>query len=182
MTRELIERSPLQLDTAQDVVRRLTGEELKVESAFDAKLIAMDVVHRTVKANCNVSKDVLSQSIDHIKALRTDPTKTWMFAIEIKKDESPGSVLVAGTDTKVIFKDNGKIKKGGKGALAEELYKKRVLTSTAPMTIQTVVEMFVKEIGFTKAGAQTYVYNFMKALGEPKGGLVRGAKGKKAKA
>ena len=66
-------------------------------------------------------------------------------------------------------KADGSIKKGGRAILIEELYRKYVLEGTEPVTRKQMIDLFVKEVGMTPAGASTYFANAKAKFGDPKG-------------
>ena len=111
--------------------------------------------------------EVLAAAAKRVTALMTEPRHRWMFAKKEAAATAGGEVVqvVADVEVHVEVKANGKLKKGGYGTLARELYIKRVLEGNEPITNAVFVEMLVKEVGMTKGGATTYAYNLDKELG-----------------
>ena len=72
------------------------------------------------------------------------------------------AAVVEGIETKVAITAEGKIKKGGKQILAVELYKKYVVESDTPLDNQGFVQLLMKELDMSKAGALTYSSNVRK--------------------
>lgn len=167
---------------AIDVIEQLTGIKKVYENALDAKLIAMGVVEKTVKAEGEIAdpEEMLMKIENHVKSMRENPTMSWMFAVEEKRAREQNlQNVIEGVDVKVAIKDNGKIKKGGKQVLLEALYRKHVLEAATPATNQEFIAILMKELNMSKAGATTYAYNAKKLYGEPVGGVAKSARGRK---
>lgn len=93
---------------------------------------------------------------------------SWIFetASEFSRASSTDVQVsyVEGLDVKVSVKADGSLKKGSKGVLAEELWKKFMLVS-APLSNGEFVVLLQKQAQFTKSGASTYAYNMKKKFG-----------------
>lgn len=73
--------------------------------------------------------------------------------------------VATSVETKVEVKADGTIKKGGKGLLAEALYRKHALEATVPVTNQEFIKILMDEAQMTKGGATTYAYNMKAKFG-----------------
>ena len=60
-------------------------------------------------------------------------------------------------------KGGTRIKNGGRKILVQNLYQKHVIDAVPPMPNKEFVELLVKELGMSKAGATTYAYEAKKA-------------------
>jgi hypothetical protein len=182
--REVITEAVDPLAKAKAIIKDILGLETTYTDELKARIVAQKVGEQSFKANHNIddAEALLKVCEEYTDKFITNPANAWMFV----KDETPTVVshvvqVVKGIDVKVAVKANGKIKKGGKQILAAELYKKYVLEATTAATNQGFIAILEKELGMTKAGATTYAYNCKKQLGEPKGGIVKAKKGRKAK-
>lgn len=112
-----------------------------------------------------------------------DPSRAWMWASEPTAEEVAAvSTNIEGVTVQVaVNADTGKIKKGGKQILVLELYKKHVLEATPPLSNQEFIQVVMRDLQMSKAGATTYAWNAKKELGEPEGGIVKAKKGRKPK-
>lgn len=190
----------------QDARARIVGEDDQIAAAVKlinalitvpdvsftdkhlARLTALAVVEAACKADEIDDFTVYMAAGERAKKLREDPRLAFAYVeadpvevidgVAVRHGEELKSV--GGSDTKVIVKSNGKIKKGGKQVLAAELYTKHVLEAKPAATNQEFIAILVKELGMTKSGATTYAYNCKKAQGEPKGGIVKAKKGRKS--
>lgn len=109
---------------------------------------------------------VLEAAKDRVTKMMNAPQHSWMFAKpDVSGSSGEGVRVIEDVNVAVEVKANGKLKKGGAGALAEELYRVRVLNSNEPVTNGAFIDMLVNEVGMTKSGATTYAYNIDKKLG-----------------
>lgn len=182
--RDQINEAPNPTAFAQDLIKQLTGLERKYDEPVIARMVAMGIVEQAVRLQGEIADPemfVLSQEA-RVNSLRQNKDVAWMFVQTERDVQEENLQSIAGTEIKVAIKDNGKIKKGGKQVIAAELYKMHVLTAATPLSNQQFIALLVKELGMSKSGATTYAYNAKRQLGEPKGGIVKSKRGKKAKA
>lgn len=124
--------------------------------------------------------EAITAAKEYYEAYSTNPANQWMY-VEKEYTSSEGTTNVTITDevdVQVPVKADGSIKKGGRAILIEELYRKYVLEGTEPVTRKQMIDLFVKEVGMTPAGASTYFANAKSKFGDPKG-LIQSGRGKK---
>ncbi len=73
--------------------------------------------------------------------------------------------VVEGISVKVEVKSDGRIKKGGKQVLCEEMFKKYILETDTPMSNKEFLALIMDKLQLSKAGANTYFFNVRKAAG-----------------
>lgn len=183
-TSQLISCNDNPVSTAIKLIHDVLGLNVSFTDARQARIVAMGVVESLVKSNllCDEAEDVFAMAQQRASAFISLPQNQWMWADE-QAIEQAGNVctVVEGIDTKVGVNANGTIKKGGRQVIVAEMYKKHVIGKIPPMTNQEFVQLLMKELGMSKAGATTYAYAVKKELGEPEGGIVKAKKGRKAK-
>lgn len=160
-------------------VREIVGEDkAKGASRFIKSLLSLDVkfddenvalataqyaTEAAIKANGEIGDEQVLLDGAQQRAVKfvTEKGNAWMFA----RDEAtaPKSVetkaFVEGLETKVAVRKDGSIARGGKQTLAAELFRKHVLESTTPCDNACFVNILVKELDMTKAGARTYAHS-----------------------
>lgn len=160
--RTYIESAPIPVDAAIRVIYNITSIAVEFDDLETALHVAQYVAYDAVKLD---SYD-FQASIDHAFKRTADlyAKNPWAkVAIEKATIARNEVAVVAGVDLKVAVKADGKIKKGGKGPLAAELYKIHVTNATAPLSNQDFIKVLMKELDMSKAGATTYAYNCNKA-------------------
>lgn len=136
-----------------------------------ALTVAQAAFERAIKMNCTFddADQLKVEAVNRASALIAKPSNSWMFAQPESTQKQTSEVhTIGGVDVAVVVKSDGKIKKGGKEVIALELYRKHVLDATEPLSNKALVELFMKEMNMSKAGATTYAYNVRKKLGENK--------------
>jgi hypothetical protein len=131
-------------------------------------MVAQAVAEAVVRAEGEAVDEVLLLEAAKTRVLKlmNSPQHSWMFAKpDVTAASGEGVKVIEDVNVTVEVKANGKLKKGGAGALAEELYRVRVLNSNEPVTNGAFIDMLVNEVGMTKSGATTYAYNIDKKLG-----------------
>lgn len=116
------------------------------------------------KADCNVLIDTANIRVEK---MANDPSNAWMY---VEKEDDTSTKVQVSSEVNVSVKVNsdGQIKKGGRAILAEELYNKYVINGTEAVTRSFMIDVFVREIGMTPAGASTYFANMKAKMGDPK--------------
>jgi len=173
-TGELIRGASDPSKKADEIVQAVAGvpmpklDNIKKETVVAQAVVQTAVIHEEFNGEAAVHAGVAKA-----ETMAADPKYSFVF-VKTEPVEDKGGTLVAnvdGKEYKVEVKSNGKIKKGGKQVLAAQLFEANKTSTTAEL-----VALFVKELGMTKAGATTYVYNVRK-----KAGLVEtGKRGRKA--
>lgn len=132
---------------------------------LEALHVAQHLVEKVMKDQLPTAEDVAG-GVE--RSLKIRKTMAWMFekdgsssAIRPSQDAGATTLTVESVNMTVVRKSNGKLKKGGKAALAEELFKKYKMGDN-PVTNKEFVEILMKDAEFTRAGANTYTYNLRK--------------------
>jgi hypothetical protein len=180
--REHIEMAPNPIVRAGAIIDTMIGIIPPIDDARYGRVLAQRIAvlideHAYILPNV---QDIVTAADVYARKYITDPNKTWMWATadaEAAADAQP--VVVDGVVTQPA---SGKIKKGGKQVLVLDLYKAHVLEAETPLSNQEFVQVVMKELQMSKAGATTYAWNAKKELGEPEGGIVKAKKGRKPKA
>jgi hypothetical protein len=180
--REHVEMAPNPVIRAGAIIDAMIGTTPAIDDARYGRVLAQRIAVLIVEHGFKIaSVDELVKEADvYARKYITDPNKTWMWATadaEAAADAQP--VVVDGVVTQPA---SGKIKKGGKQVLVLDLYKAHVLEAETPLSNQEFVQVVMKELQMSKAGATTYAWNAKKELGEPEGGIVKAKKGRKPKA
>ena len=162
--REMVELAPNPLEKASKIIYDIIG----ITHKFDDQKTALHVTQAIVKTYIeNDSYDeelALSEAIG--KATRIRAEDPWMFAVSttpLARGETV-SAIIEGIDVQVAVK-GGKIKKGGKLILATALFKKHITDVEVPITNKEFVQMLIKQLGMSLAGANTYSWTLRKAAG-----------------
>lgn len=143
-------------------------EEFKAADQFDVAVFTtvQNMVDVAVRNQCNVpdAEQLYFNAVERTKTFMTDPSKRWMFATDASAQRvaAPTRVVQTAGGTAVEVNDAGKIKKGTKGPAAEKLYETHVVNAKEPLNRQQFMELLMKELAMTKAGASTYEYNCRK--------------------
>jgi hypothetical protein len=182
--REAIEGSPSPQAKAESLIHSIIGVQKKYDNENIARTVAMKVGEESFKVNHQIANvdEFLAICEKYATERVNDPKNAFIYAKpEVTVDTANNVQVVEGIDVKVPVKADGKIKKGGKQILADELYKKYVLEANTPSTNQEFIAIVMKDLDMSKAGATTYAYNCKKKLGVHKNGEVKSKKGRKPK-
>lgn len=185
--RENIEGAAMPLKTALAIIEDIIGiVPDSVTDAREARVMAQRLAvqcyaldHKVVDVH-----GLAEEARQYAKQYVSDPKRQWMWAKEEIDQESGQpvkSTAIEGVTVQVAVNTDGKIKKGGKQILVLELYKKHVLETKNSLSNQDFIQVVMRDLQMTKAGATTYAYNARKELGEPEGGMVKAKKGRKPK-
>lgn len=156
----------LDLFSVQEDFRGHTSEKVGQQHVWALK-ITQAMVEFAIKSNCEIDNVdfMLAQARMRASNFILNPNNGWMFAV----DEPPATAKTVETaavtdkvDVQVEVKADGTMKKGGKGILAEALYKKFVAEATTPITNMEFVKMLQDDLGMSLAGARTYAANCKK--------------------
>jgi flavin-binding protein dodecin len=182
--REAIEDAADPKAKAEEIIFQVLGVKATYDDAQKARYVAMAVGEDAWKANHAIDDEntFLHACEARIDAFMANPRNTFIFVKPAYQAVQGEMKQVAKTvDIQVEVKKDGSIKKGGREAIAQALWKKHVLEATTPLSNQEFIALLMKESGMGKPGATTYAYNCRKELGEPAGGLTKSKKGRKAK-
>lgn len=160
--RDMIELAPNPLKKANQLIADMTDLPALYTDIVLARHVAQYVAQIAVSHESFDAEATIMVAEKHSEQIIAK--MPWAFVTEEPTTGQPGHVVavVAGVDLKVEVKADGKIKKGGKGPLAAELYKIHVLNATAPLSNQDFIKVLMKELDMSKAGATTYRYNLAK--------------------
>lgn len=182
--REKIEGSAQPLVVAKAIIEQMIGAAPDLPDVRFARVLAQRIAVLLVEQEHHIVDvhGLVEAAVVYAKKYTTDPNKQWMWVVEDTATATEVSTTIEGVQTQVAVNAvTGKIKKGGKQVLVLELYKKHVLDATPPMTNQEFIQVVMKDLQMSKAGATTYAWTARKELGEPEGGIVKAKKGRKAK-
>lgn len=164
---------------AAKLISELTGATPAIPTDNKKAIHFTQAVIEGIYKDNNAKAEVLFENAKiRIEQLATDPRYTWMYAEKEEANITKQQVSQE-VDVMVAVHEDGTIKKGGRAVLAEELYNKYVINGTEQTTRAAMIELFVKEIGMTPAGASTYFANAKAKFGDPKNLIVAAKKGRK---
>jgi len=173
-TGELIRDATEPRVKAAEIVAAVAGVAMPdLDNVKKETVVAQVVVQQAVLHGEFSGEAAVHAGVAKAESMAADPKYSFAFVKSEPIPDQSGTLVanVDGKEIKVEVKANGKIKKGGKQVLAAQLFEANATKTTAEL-----VAIFVKELGMTKAGATTYVYNCRK-----KAGLVEtGKRGRKA--
>lgn len=184
--RTVVESDANPQEKAQELIFQIIGIKATYDNPDRARLVAQAVVDEAWKAEHKIDNE---QELLHICEVRiekfmTDPKNACHFVkpVMYQAVATTSQQVTTLVETKVEVKADGKMKKGGKETLAQELYKKFVLEVKPEDALdnQGFIKLLIKELDMSKAGATTYAYNCKAKLGEPVGGMKKSKKGRKA--
>ncbi len=173
--------SPDPIKASKRLFKELLEVDVDISDAVYGRIAAKALVDQLVrkqgiiadlpKADIGVEREINDErciiaavALAYADTFVADPSNSYLWsAREESADEEPIDV-VKGLDCKVNVNADGKIRKGGKQILAAELFSKYITNAEVPMTNKEFVELLVKELGMSKAGATTYGYNLRKAV------------------
>lgn len=162
--RDMIDTAPDKLAKAASLLFDIAGVHADFANINEAVCIVQTVTEAAVRNE--MFDPELAVDFGRSRYARLRKEQAWLYAsgeAAVLKNEQ---VVVEGIDTKVEVNANGKIKKGGKQILAAELYKKYVLDADVPLDNKQFIEVLVRDLGMSKAGATTYAWNCRKQQGE----------------
>jgi hypothetical protein len=162
--RDMIDSAPNKIAKAISLVQEIAGVTPELTDYDQAICVAQTVAEFAVREEMFDPEAAIEKGNARYARLKKD--QSWMFESEGSSRSKNEVAVVEGIDVKVEVKADGKIKKGGKQILAAELYKKHVLEAASPLDNKAFIEVLVKELGMSKAGATTYAWNCRKQLGE----------------
>lgn len=153
---------------AAKFIHDLLDVDVKFTNVDRARITAFAVLEKALQLQCQIpdADEVMIAANERAEKFLADPINSWMFARQSELTPVTAGDTVAvvdGLETKVEVRADGKIKKGGKQILANEMYVKLVIESAAPISNTDFVKELVSKLGMTTAGARTYAYNAAKA-------------------
>jgi hypothetical protein len=166
--RAKVEGSATPLNEANGIIFDITGVQKNYKDVRYAMHIAQAVVIAAITHESFDPDETIYAAEDAEDKLRKD--HDWMFVESGHYDVSTAGkseqvAFIEGLDVKVAVNADGKLKKGSKGVLAVELYKKHMLEAETPLTNKEFVAILVAQADFTKSGASTYAYNLKTKFG-----------------
>lgn len=154
--REIVEASADPIGAARTIINSLTlvGDHT-ISDAVAARMTAQYLVQDAIVLGSKYDpQESLAKAAAKIAGFRiSDP---YFFSRGVVVSEAP--VVKTEGSVQVAVKADGKIKKGGKKVLAQELYAKH-----KSLDNKSIVEIFMKALDMSKAGATTYLNNCKKA-------------------
>lgn len=159
----LVRDSLTPMATASHFVKDLLSINWVFDEPIYAGLVCKHIVKTCVKSRCLIDDidAVMNDAIGYAYKFINNPNNSYMWAkLDESSDVSANHIkVVEGIDTKVAVHASGKIKKGGKQVLANDMYQKYVVNALEPLNNQGFISLLMKELDMTKAGATTYNYN-----------------------
>lgn len=147
---------------AKKIIKQVTGVNVSIVDVTEAIPFTQYVVSIALKADDSMQyTTIIEEARKNVSTLFK--THSWLSAEKAKKNETVAAVVDV-LDTKVVVKEDGKMKKGGKRVLAVELFNKYVANAAEPLTNPEFVKLLMDKLGMTKYGATTYAYNCRKAI------------------
>jgi len=170
-------------DRAIKIMNSLFGFHVDVENDVAASIALRYMIAESVRKHVEgyvvTEDDVRSFGIEKTKEFFVkNPWKNPNFQSEIKDIPAVDEIIDIPAEKIKIARKNiaGKIVKPKKGLKQEAA--KKIYEGNRGAENRVIIELFMKQLDMTKAGATTYLYNIKKALGEPVGNGKRGHKPK----
>ncbi len=154
--RNLIESSENPLGAAKVLFTNLTNpdDEFNFTDLTEARMTVASLVVDAIKFGEQYdATDALKRAAEWIVRQRAE--NPWFFV----KPEGSDSETQDRGGVKVEVKTDGSLKKGSKQILAKALFENNPMLNNAQL-----IDLFVKELDMSVAGARTYVYNCRKAV------------------
>ena len=158
--RQVVEGSVDPLGTARNIITNLIeqGTEFSVTDPIEARMTAQYLVDKAILLGDKYDpNEALKSAAERIAIQRVE--NPWFFYKPTFS--SVETVTETRHDVAVEVKSDGKIKKGGKQILAQALYEKHKDKDN-----KAIIEIFMKELQMSKAGATTYFYLTKKKAGD----------------
>ena len=157
--REYLSHSSNPIKEANQIVFDLTTFNSPFSSNEEAAIMyAQYVVEGTIKKRADITGFAKHQ-IDHL--LQTHPEMFKQHTSYAQSLKLTTTKVVHNVD--VVVKDNGKLKKGEKQKVAEQMYQTLVIEGSMKNT--EFVNRLQQDLGMTLFGARTYASNMKKKLG-----------------
>lgn len=161
------------IDSAADPIKaaiRLVQNITSIKPDFDTQEVAVHVaqyvVHDALTKDVYDLEESIKTAFDRTEELFKKHPWSRPRPPEANISNCETKAVVEGIDVRVAVTSDGKIKKGGKQVLAAELYKKYVADSETPLDNQGFVQLLMKELDMSKAGATTYASNARKMFAQ----------------
>ena len=152
---------------ASKLINSLLSLDHKFTDADVARVTVLAVAEAIAKCEGVIGDEValLEAAVERANKHMTNPRNAWMYAKDEGVTGPAETKAIEGTALNVVVKADGKIKRGGKAVVAEELFRIHVLESATPCDNKCFVDLLMKHGQFTLAGARTYAHNCRKANG-----------------
>jgi hypothetical protein len=161
-----LERANSEKIGATDFVKALLDIDVTFETQDQARIAAFALIEDVITHKCEIDDAELAfdRAVVRANTFLGKSENSWMFN-KPKESGVEQVAVVDGIDMKVGVKEDGKLARGGKKMLAEEIYKREAAKNGGVVDSVALAAIYVKDLGMTKLGARTYVYNMRKALG-----------------
>ena len=153
--------------TAKVMYNILFDHELKAdkpEQVADTEVWQMSVLQAAVTIAIKQpemrAEHLLEAAIAHAASRVVKPSNRWMYGVATKSTGEPvvsAAPTVSVGEVKVELNANGKIKKGGKGVLAEQIYLE--MKAGGAVDNKKLIEQLMTKLDMSKSGATTYAWN-----------------------
>lgn len=142
-------------------IDKFIGLDVEFDDDIEARIFTKSILVNWYKNNYCYDDNVLSLATEYTKDFLNNPF--WSF-LRSEVDLSDQSTKLIG-DTKIMVKPNGKIKKGGKQIIAQELFEKHIINQSTPMSNKEFKDLLIKELDMTVLGSSTYLNNLRTKFG-----------------
>jgi len=165
---DLVRDSSDPLYTATKVFNDILSVAVPFKDKVHARIASKHMIRDILTYKCNIDNDdipdIIDAAIEYADEFCNNPANSYLWS-QPDEDKITSDVAqsVAGCEQKVVLREDGKIKKGGKQILAAELYDTFIKLSTEPLSNQEFIKMLMDKLDMTKPGATTYAYNLRKA-------------------
>lgn len=163
--REHIDNAANPLGAAKRVIFNITSIMVDYTDLLLARHVAQAVAEDAILRDSYTFEDSIQRAEERSRRLvaRMPYIRFVYTPSEVPTNNSlkttTSVAVVKGIATTVEVKANGKIKRGGKQIMAAELFALHVTNAPVPLTNQQFIAVLMKDLGMSKAGAQTYAYN-----------------------
>lgn len=160
--REILSEAADPIADADNVVFDLTGTHSPYTDSDEAAIMYAQYV---IEGHIKKRFDVTGYAKERVEFHKINSPK--LFTPVQRSSYSTGPVkIVKIENVSVAVKDNGKIKKGGKQLIAEQMYKSMVVEGG--MSNADFVKQLQEKVSMSLYGARTYAHNMKKKFGASK--------------
>ena len=135
-------------------IDRFLGMEVEFDDDIEARIFTKSILVNWYKNNFEYSDSVLDVATEYTKDFLNNPFWSFLRSMPEVISDIPNKVIA---NINVVVNANGKIKKGGKQIIAQELFEQHILNQTEPMSNKDFKDLLIKELDMTKLGANTYL-------------------------
>lgn len=157
--REILTEAANPIKDADDVVFNLTGTHSPYQDCDEAAIMYAQYV---IEGHIKKRFDVIGHAKERVEFHKINSPKMFVPTQRTAYNSAPVKIHTI-ENVRVAIKDNGKIKKGGKQAIAEQMYKTMVVEGG--MSNADFVKQLQEKAAMSLYGARTYAHNMKKKFG-----------------